>query len=185
VNSRITGPRSVGFGTVQRAKGGERLVSLERRDGLDGIPIAALRYDKSRLQVLPRKVHERRTELILKVLPGAPPGAFSTLLEVVLDDPAQRRVLIPVYGYVEPSLRTTPALLLLPKQAKPGATLGSLSLNAEVLKVEAPAGIEAQQKGRQITLFAKGKLPTADAWLVLHTKTAGEERVRVRLVVRD
>lgn len=189
VSSRITGPQGVQFGDVPRAEGGERLLPLERRDGVDGIPIAQVDYDRTRLELSMEVITAQRTDVTVKVKPNAPPGPFATYVTFFLDEPTQRILRVPVFGEILPRVRCEPPLLLVPPTAEKGALLGVVVVRPEGGTVTGvrlePASVgTCRRVGPKIEVVATGGTIPADARLVLQTDVAGEEQVAVPLVLR-
>lgn len=193
VNRRITGPPSVHFGPVDRAKGDKRLVVLERRDTLDGIAVVRVHYDTTRLAVTHKVISARRVEAEIKLIGDAPPGPFATEVRFFLDDPDQQLVVVPVYGRVQPKVRVEPPLALLPSGTKPGAVVASFLVRVPegraVKGAAASGGLQAAVKNVDGTFevevrLPSGEAPSGDQRLELETDVPGEEAVVVPLVAR-
>jgi hypothetical protein len=189
INTRINGPPSVHFGDVPRAKGAQRVVIIARRDGIDGIPLVRVRHDRKLLKVKWKAIGPRRLELEINVLAGVSPGPFSTLLELLFDDPHQGILPIPIYGHAQAVVRIEPSALLLPSAAKAGQVVGRVSVSGKLVKVEvqpADCGLAARVVEGAIELTSKtGQLPSAEARLLVTTSVAGEEKRSVALIPRD
>lgn len=190
VNTRITGPNGIYFGTIDRAEGDVREAALERRDGKSGIPAVKLVYDERLLEVTLSPMSSQRTECLVRVRPGAPVGAFAAPVLVLLDDPDQPTLTIPVYGQVVGRVRVEPEALLLPAQPGPEGRLGELSvrivgegqLTGVAVEGAEDAGVEVAREGNLLVL--RGERVPREARLVLRTTVPGEEQVVVPLVAR-
>ena len=161
---------------VERGRGASRRLVVERRDGRDGIPLHGIEFDNTLLQVTPDPVSAQRLDLIVEVLPLAPPGRHGTQLRVRFDDPHQPALEIPVFVEVLPSVRLDPAELLADDGAYPTLTIRSPL--GEVLCPDAPgadATLTAQGDGVW-TLTLDG---TPSGPLILHTDVPGEPTVLV------
>ncbi len=83
----------------------------------------------------PLELEERSgTRLVVKVLPGAPPGPFATKIAVETDDPARPRIEIPVRGVGAGGVAIDPARIVF-ESAAAGASLGSVAVSGKALKV--------------------------------------------------
>ncbi|MGE0708421.1 MAG: DUF1573 domain-containing protein [Planctomycetota bacterium] len=188
VNTRIMGPPSVHFGEVSRAGGEERLVVIERRDGLDGIPLVKARHDVAQVKVSWKSIGPRRLELALRLEPGLPPGPFATEVQLLFDDEHQRTLSVPIFAVVRPQVQVEPPVVLLPASAKAGEVVARLTVEGGVAGVAvepASCGLSATLEGRAVSLTATGAaLPRDEARLVLTTKVPGEERLVVPIVPR-
>ncbi|RMG18923.1 MAG: DUF1573 domain-containing protein [Planctomycetota bacterium] len=186
VNQRIAGPPAVHFGSVPRAKGALRVAPIERRDGEEGIAVARLGYDATRLRVQAKTISKQRVELEIAVLPDAPPGPYAGFVDAYIDDPHQRLVRIPVYVNILPRVRVRPAALLLPSAGNPreGFPLRVAVDKGRITAVRAePAGVvEARLEEGRIRVVPGTEPPPQGAHLVLTTTVPGEEEVTVPLL---
>ena len=190
VNPRVVAPSAVHFGAIDRAAGAERAVALERRDGKAGIPVATVRADRALLEVSVQAVTGARAECTIRVRPDAPPGPFATTVWVLLDDPDQALVPIPVYGHVLPRVEAEPAVLLL-APADGAGVVGRVAVRlrgpgaVSRATLEDAAGLQARLADGVVELRAAGTVTVgANARLVIHTDVPGEERRAVPLVAR-
>ena len=192
VNTRITGPAAVHFGSVERRDGAERLVPIERRDGLEGISIARIQFDPTLLGVEAKTISSTRTELTVKVHEDAPPGAFALPVRLFLDDDKQGLVELWVYGRVMPRVLVDPPAVLLPEVAEQGKPLAVVTVRGRAkvtgARIEPEGLLEARVgRDRKIELLPRLGGSVAlwpDATLVIETDVAGEERVEVPLIKR-
>lgn len=192
INPRIVGPSAVHFGDVDRAAGGERAIALERRDGNQGIPVAQVRTSApALLEVEVHPVTGARAECTLRVRPEAPPGPFAATVWILLDDPDQALVAIPVYGRVVPRVAVDPPVVLLGAGSQSGGPIGRVEVAVQGpgsitgVTVEGASGLEPCQQGGAIELHAGGPVEVGpEARLVIRTDVAGEEQVTVPLVGR-
>ncbi len=177
VGGRVAGPRLVELHDVVRAAGGERRCALERRDQEPGgaVPVLAVRCPSPHVRATV-EVAGGRTELVVTVVPDAPPGPFATVVEVVLDDPADPLLVIPVVGSVRPRVSVTPGAALL----RPGATVRLAVRGGTPTEVEARGpGLTAALDGRTVVVTAAASWDGAEGSVVVKTDVAGEERLVV------
>ncbi len=176
VGGRVAGPRVVELHDVVRAAGAERRCALERRDGEAGpIPVLAVRCPSPHVRATV-EVAGGRTELVVTVVPDAPPGPFATVVEVVLDDPADPLLVIPVVGSVRPRVTIAPGAALL----RPGATARLAVRGGTPTEVEARgAGLTATLEGRTVVVTAAAGWDGVEGSVVVKTEVAGEERLVV------
>lgn len=180
VGGRVAGPRAVELHDLVRAAGGERRCALERRDGAaEAIPVLAVRCPSPHVRATV-EVAGGRTELVVAVLPDAPPGPFATVVEVVLDDPQDPLLTIPVVGSVRPRVTITPGAALL----QPGATVRLAVRGGAPTEVQASAGLAASLEGRTVVVTAPAGWDGAEGSVVVKTDVAGEERLVVPAVRR-
>ena len=83
----------------------------------------------------PLELEERAgTRLVVKALPGAPPGPFVTKITVETDDAARPRIEIPVRGVGAGGVAVDPARIVF-ETAVPGADIGTVAVSGKALKV--------------------------------------------------
>lgn len=181
VGGRVAGPRLVELHDVVRSAGAERRCALERRDqeagapGGGAIPVLAVRCPSPHVRATV-EVAGGRTELVVTLVPDAPPGPFATVVEVVLDDPQDPLLVIPVVGSVRPRVTVTPGAALL----RPGASVRLAVRGGTVTEVEARgAGLTATLDGKAIVVSAAAGWDGAEGSVVVKTDVAGEERLVV------
>ena len=202
ITQRVTGPSAVAFGLVPRARGAERDLALERRDDRQGLRVLAVLHDWALLRVTHEELGPRRVEVGFRVVPGAPPGPFATVVRFLIDDPDQPVVEVPVYGRVEPMVRLDPAVLLVPAEVPAAATVAVLEVRhpvgtriVDAALTPPGAGPPAEwavvsQGEDRTTITLRAPRPVeAGGWpeqakLVITTDLPGEERIEVPIVVR-
>lgn len=182
VIGRVVAPEGVSLLRVQRDLGTERRVPIERRDGQEGLRLVRTSASVPWLEVSAETVNGQRTDLVLRVPPGAPPGPFSGVVRVVLDEPDQPLLELPVFGHILPQVRVEPGLVRLRGDAP--VTLEVRGGAVKRLAVE-PAGaplsaevVEAKGAVTRVRVTRTGAVPPG-ARLVLETDVKGEERVAV------
>ena len=191
----VKAPENLLMGHFRRGDDVERLAPLERTDGTaSGIPILGLEYDETRFEVVAEVAIEGvRTDLKIKVKKTIPPGPFSAPILVRLNDARTPLLRINVFGDVAPRVAPDPLVGL----CRPGAPPLRISVPVEGGKVteisvepaDAPFEAELQpadQTGAPFVLVKIKGEPAAGTRgaLVLATDVAGEEKVRVPLVVQ-
>jgi hypothetical protein len=90
-------------------RGAPAVTVRERVRAVDGAPVR-IRAARSPLPALAADFHD--AELALTLRPEAPVGALSGNVEVEVDHPRQKRLVVPVSGFVRPVLAVTPPRLL-------------------------------------------------------------------------
>jgi len=111
----------------------------------------------------PLELEERAgTRLVVKVLPGAPPGPFAGKIVVETDDASRPRIEIPVRGVGAGGVAIHPARILFDAAAA-GADLGSVAVSGKAVKVTRVSTSSPQIEA------------------VLHPNTDGTYRVNVRV----
>ncbi|MCO5171286.1 MAG: DUF1573 domain-containing protein [Planctomycetes bacterium] len=176
VTHRIVGPDALHL-RVPRAAGTERRVPIERRDGRDGLTLRRLECDLPWLVLEPHPLSARRLDLVVRVPPDAPPGPFAGTLRLVLDDPDQPLVEMPVFGVVLPRVQVDPPLV---RGAAEVTVRGGAVTRFAVEPADAGVRAElvAREPAARIRLLGA---PTRPARLVIETDVPGEER-RVVLI---
>lgn len=187
VNTRITGPPTVFFGDLERLAGGSRTIVVERRDGLDGLPLIKARYDAKVLAVSWKEIGPRRLEVELTVRPGVAPGPLTAQVDLLFDDPHQPLLTIPVSGRVLPQVAAEPRVVLLPASAEVGAVVARVKVTPRPGKATlepAECGLSARLVEGAVEVVCAKELPKQEVFLVIHTGVLGEEQTRVPLVPR-
>ena len=83
----------------------------------------------------PLELEERAgTRLVVKVLPGAPPGPFSTKITVETDDASRPRIEIPLRGVGAGGVAVDPSRIVF-ESASAGADIGTVAVSGKALKV--------------------------------------------------
>ncbi len=182
VTGRIVGPDAVHFLRLPRETGAERVVPIERRDDRQGLEVVRVEADGRLVAATVEPVSAQRVDLRLRVPPGAPPGPFATRVRLVLADPDQPVLDVPVYGEVLPRVQVEPPLLRLRGGAGEAVVRGGPVLGWTVAPADAPVEVELARAGdaTAVRVRATGPLP-AGAALVLTTEVPGEERVELPL----
>lgn len=180
VTGRVVAPEGVSLMRIARAQGAERRVPIERRDGREGLTVVRATASLPWLGVTAEPMNEQRVDLVLRVPPEAPPGPFTGIIRVVLDDPEQPLVEVAVFGHVLPHVRVEPGLVRfrgedpVTVEVRGGALVratvepAGAPLRAEVL--EGPNGVS------RVRVTRSGAVP-AGASLILETAVPGEERL--------
>lgn len=188
VNDRIVGPGLIDFSDFPRAKGSERATLIERRDGLDGMPLARVVSPYPWLVAKATVKDPRRVSLELEIAPGAPPGPFAGTIKLLFDDPNQRLVEVPVTGRVRSEIDPSPSLVLLPELAQAGEVVAVIRCARPLsgARLEpADCGLSAAVRGQVVEVRASGAaLPSQPVTLVLESAVKGEERTEIRVLPR-
>jgi hypothetical protein len=182
VSPRVAGPRAVELFDVRRAAGAQRRVTLERRDGGAGLDIAEVVVPLTFLRARVEPVSDVRVDLVIDLLPEAPPGPFATVLEVHLDDPREPLLRLPVVGEVLPRVTVDPPVVLLaPGEERVVLVRGGRPREVRAKGAGLSARLEEPAPGERararVVVRAGADWDGAPGFLVLETDVEGEERL--------
>lgn len=171
-------------------RGTTRKIIIERVDGRDGLKILGIKRDRSRLGLRLRVLQTGRiVELEVTVLPTAPLGPFSGVLDLRFDDPKQPRGVIPIFGVIDGDLAAGPLAVAVKEAVKAGARLARIeitsrraerleSLRLEIKGAPAKAHVETVE-GRAFVVVEASRDATATEFaggaLVVHSELAPAE----------
>ncbi len=180
---RVVGPESVQLLRARRGERVERRAPLERRDGQGALVVAQVHGAPPWLEAKLERMSSERTDVVVSLLPGAPPGPVAQVLRVLMLDPPGEVLELPVLGQVLPRVRLDPGALVL--TAQPDGSLASSVVavrGAKVLSARAePAGdvkLAADGDVARVTLLGPAER------VVLTTDCPGEEQVVVPVLRR-
>lgn len=191
VTGRVVGPDHVQLLRIARAVGAERRAPIERRDGREGLRVVRIETDLPWLAVTAEPLNAQRVDIRVSVPVDAPPGPFSGLIRVVLDDPEHPLVTFPVFGHVMGRVRVEPALL----RVDAAATVSEVSVRggpitgARLEPVDAPFTAEvvppdAPDGPTRVLVRRREGAAASGARLIIETGVAGEEQVPVLIETR-
>lgn len=180
---RVVGPESVQLLRARRGERVERRAPLERRDGQGALAVAAVHGAPPWLEVKLERMSSERTDVLVTLLPDAPPGPVAQVLRVVMLDPPGEVLELPVLGQVLPKVRLDPGALVLSPRAD--GSLASTTLVVRGARVLAATA----EPGGDVKLAADGDqthvtLVGAAERVVLTTDCPGEEKVVVPVLRR-
>lgn len=182
VSPRVAGPRAVELFDVRRASGAQRRVTLERRDGGAGLTVADVVVPLEFLRARVEPVSDVRVDLVIDLLPEAPPGPFATVLEVHLDDVREPLLRLPVVGEVLPRVTVDPPVVLLaPGEERVVVVRGGRAREARAKGAGLSARLEPPAPGERararVVVRAAADWDGAPGFVVLETDVEGEERL--------
>lgn len=177
---RVVGPESVQLLRARRGEQVERRAPLERRDGQGELVVAGVRGAPPWLLVKHERMSAERTDVVVTLLPDAPPGPVAQVLRVLMLDPPGEVLELPVLGHVLPKVRLDPGALVLTPQADGSLASSTVVVRgAKVLSAatepagDGPPGVKLTVDGDRTHVTLTGIAER----VVLTTDCAGEETV--------